>query len=115
MIFQTSAQIESVSTRADKTLKIVVGTQELNPEEKSALFGLMDKQGWFLFKENVIDIVDVPKEQAPEFDNDKSPSQRLRAVLYVYWDTKTAKKQSFNSFYDSFVEKKIKEIKETLD
>jgi hypothetical protein len=76
---------------------------------------LKSKQGWFLFKENEIVMQDIPTESAPEFKNDKTPSQRLRAALYVYWDSKTARKQDFNSFYDSWVERKIHEIKDKLD
>lgn len=112
-MFQTSSQIESISTRVDGTIKIVVGTQELNPEQMTAVFQLKGKQGWMLFKENHIESSDVPKEVAPEFSG-KSPSQRLRSTLFVYWEKNTDKKIPFNQFYESWIEKKLIEIKEYL-
>lgn len=115
MRFQTSSQIESIATRADNTLKIVIGTQELNPEQSAQLFALKGKQGWFLFAENSMTEVDVPKEQAPEFKGEKTPSQRLRACLYKYWELNTSKSKTFDDFYKEWMEKKIAEIKEHLN
>ena len=114
MLFQTSSQIESISTRADNTLKIVCGTQELTPEQATILFGLKGKQGWLLFSENSIETKDVPEEQAVEFKGDKTGSQRLRNVLYVYWETNTDKKKTFKTWYDEWIEKKILEIRDYL-
>lgn len=114
MPFQTSATIESISTRKDRTIKVIVGTQELEPSDSAELMALHNKLGWFMFAENAFTIEDIPKENAPEFKEDKSPSQRLRNTLYVYWDKCTDKKTTFNNFYDQFIEKKIREIKELL-
>jgi len=105
---------KSISTRADNTIKIVIGTQELSPEEATALFGLKGKLGWLLFSENVLTELSIPKEPAPEFKSDKSPSQRLRAVLYKFWELNTNKVKSFDTFYKEWVEKKIREVKELL-
>lgn len=113
-MLQVPATIEGVSTRKDKTIKVVLGTQETDPDTMAGLMGLHDKLGWFMFAENAFTETDIPVENAPEFKEDKSPSQRLRSVLWVYWDQCTDKKQSFNNFYDSWVEKKIREVKELL-
>lgn len=112
--FNTASVIESVSTRADGTIKIVIGTQETSPEQMAALFALKGGQGWFLFSENKIQEQDIPEEPSPEFKSDKSPSERLRAVLYVYWQTNTAMKKPFNTWYKDWIEGKIKEIKDYL-
>ncbi len=114
MPFQVPATIESISTRKDRTMKVIIGTQELEPKDSAELMSLHNTLGWFMFAENAFEVKDIPKENAPEFKDDKSPSQRLRAILWVYWDTCTNKSTTFNSFYDQFVEKKIKEIKELL-
>lgn len=108
------ATIENISTRVDKTLKIIISTQETTSEQSSKLFSLHQKFGWFLFDENDIKEKDVPLEPAPEFKTDKSPSQRLRAVLYVYWEENTKKNENFDDFYKKWIEKKIGEIKEYL-
>jgi hypothetical protein len=112
--FNTSSMIESVSTRADGTIKIVIGTQELTPEHMAALFTLKGAQGYFLFSENEIKEIDIPKEPSPEFKSDKTPSQRLRAALYVYWEKNTGKTKPFDEWYKNWIEKKLTEIKETL-
>ena len=114
MLFQTSSIVESISTRADGTLKVVFGTQELTPEQATILFGLRGKQGWLLFSENSIETKDVPEEQAVEFKGDKSPSQRLRNTLYVYWENCTNKSKTFKTWYDEWYEKKINEVKDYL-
>lgn len=113
--FQTSSQIESVSTRADNTIKIVLGTQELSPEQATMLFSLKGRQGWMMFSENELNQEDIPQEPAPEFKTDKTPSQRLRAVLYKFWELNTNKVKQFDDFYKEWMEKKISEIKEHLN
>ncbi len=114
MMFQTASQIESISTRRDKTIKIVVGTQELEASAMATLFGLQDKIGWFLFSENEIEKADIPEEPSPEFKTDKSPSKQLRDILWHYWDKNTSHKPDFETFYRLWIQKKIKEIQDTL-
>lgn len=113
-MFQCASSIENITTRKDGTLKLTVGTQELTSEQMAEVMKLHNKLGWFLFSENDIDKSDIPKENAPEFSGDKSPSQRLRSILYVYWDKCTDKTLTFNQYYDKFVQKKINEIKDKL-
>lgn len=113
--FQTASTIESVATRADNTIKVVIGTQELDPEQATALFALKGKVGWMLFKENEIVEKDLPDEPAPEFENEKSPSERLRAVMWIYWDTKTKKEKTFEEFRREHMEKIIEFWKGKLD
>lgn len=45
----------------------------------------------------------------------KSPSQRLRGVLYTYWSQQLSHKHpDFKVWYENWIEKKIAEIKEYL-
>jgi len=115
MKLTASAVIEKVATRVDNTLAISISTQELDPTEAATLFTLKGKQGYFLFAENQLSEVDIPKEPAVEFKSDKSPSQRLRSVLYIYWKDNTNKAKTFDEFYKSWIEKKIQEIKDNLN
>jgi hypothetical protein len=114
-IFQVSSMIEAVSTRVDGTYKIVVGTPELSPEQAASLFALKGRQGWFVFKENAITPDEVPDEPVTEFRDEKSPSKRLKSVLYLYWRDHTSKNPDFNTFYSSWMERKIQEIKDKLN
>ncbi len=117
-MFQTASVIEKMTTRADKTVKLVVSTQELKPNEATELFKLINKAGYFLFKENEIFFEDIPLEDAKIDDNEKSVSQRLRSVLFVWHKQQTEKGKrtdTFNTFYREYMETKIDKIKETLE
>lgn len=113
-MFQVSSTIEQVKSMADNTWQLKISTQELQPDQVAQIAMLKGKLGWFLFDENTLDMGNVPKEPAPEFKKDKSPSQRLRNTLYVYWSNCTNQTKTFQNFYDEWVEKKITEIKDYL-
>ena len=80
------AQVESVSSRRDNTLKLVFGTQEL--KEGAELFALQNKMVNLAI--NVLDISDSDIELLAsnkfgieDLPNKKSQSKRLRDVIYV--------------------------------
>jgi len=114
MKLQLPATISGFRTMADNGVRITIDTQELEPDAYKAIGSLVKKFGWLLFSENIMKEEDVPDEQAPEFKGEKSPSQRLRACLYKYWELNTNQSKTFNSFYNDWIEKKTKEIKELL-
>lgn len=102
----------------NKSIRIHVDTQEaLTPDTVANIYGLKDKLGWFFFaeqKEKLPSVVDTSK--LPEIhveEGEKSPSQRLRAVLYVYWQQKGSK-DDFELFYKRWMERTINAIKEQL-
>lgn len=109
-----SAIIDGVSKKKDATLSIKLGTQELSPEDTAKIFEMGNKQIYVAFAETEITKLDIPEEMV-EFPGDKSPSERLRGVLYVYWDTKTDKKKSFDEFRKDYMEKIISNVKDKLD
>ena len=98
-ILQAPAQIESVATLKDGTIKLSVYTQELPPEEMTALFGLTRKMGWFMFAENTGELneIDIPKDNA-ETGIKKSDSQVLRSVIYLCGE-KLGKKDSDDYYH----------------
>ena len=118
-IFQVPAGIPlgGIRTLADGTLKITIETPELTEEEYAKLFKIRGGQGYFLFKNCAFteeDIKDVP-EIAKEFKTDKSPSQRLRNVIYLIWEKNTDKKEQFDAFYKKNIENIIKQYKDKLE
>jgi len=115
-----NAEVESVSTRKDRTIKLVLGTQEMKPQEAGELFGLQNsliavgiksasltQSEIELLKQSKIEIDDIPES--------KSPSQRLRAVLYRLWEQSDGGYSDFPLFYVSKMEKLIEHFKEKLD
>lgn len=117
-MIQIPSTIESISTRKDRTLKVVVGTQELDSETASELMRHNQLYGYFMFAENKIKPEEVPVEDAPEFEDEKSPSQRLYNCLYVYWKQQTdlgKELRTFNQFRIEQMEKFIQAVKNKLD
>lgn len=116
IMFQVPASIEKVETMADRCLKLRIDTSiELPPEEEAKIMALRNKNGWLLFKPSEIKIedIDVP-EVVPEFKSDKTPSQRLRAVIFVNWEQSTNKLKGFESYYREQMEFIINKYKEKL-
>lgn len=115
-IFSAPAIIEKVQTLVDGGVKFTVNTPELNPESMTKLFSLTKKSGYFLFSESgSIDTKDIPDVPLDLEAGEKSPSQRLRSVLYVYWEENTSKREPFDVFYKKSIEKLITGLKEKLD
>lgn len=112
-LFQTPAAIHGVRTLVDGGVKIELITPELAADELTMLFNLHNKTGYFVFKENTITPKDIPDVEVDVESGEKSPSQRIRAKLYVYWNDNTDKSQPFDNYYRAFmsrVENKIDEM-----
>lgn len=106
-LFQTPAIIQSVRTMVDGGNKLDVVTRELAPEEMTELFRLKNKEGWLLFKENAIEMEDIqnlPDEPLEKFDK-KSPSERLRDRMFVYYKKTHKDTSGFNLWYDQSLDK----------
>ena len=91
---------------ADKSLRLQVDTQELPKDDKAKVFDLHETLGWFVFSKAEIqedDLVDLP-EIKPEFE-EKSPSQRLRARLFVYYNHTHVNKEDFPEWYKKTMNK----------
>ena len=100
---------------SDGGWKLVVETQELTPQQVASVAQLKEKIGWFLFSENTINKIDIPDDPAPEFAGEKSLSERFRAVMFVFWNTKTDKKKTFDEFRKEKMEQLIEFWKGKLD
>lgn len=115
---QFSAQIDGVTAKKDRTLSLRLGTQELTADDTSYLFDLMGKQIWVGIAETEIESLDVP-EVLPEMKGDKTPSQRLRGLLYKYWEKKYSsktytEKPTFPRFYEDYMFKLCESLKDKI-
>lgn len=108
------AILDSVSTRKDRSFKIVFESQEIGSEQASNMFGMMDSCGWLIFAPYERSEVVIPNDPPPEFKAQKSYSQRLREVLYVLWKQK-GKVGDSESFYREHMERFIQNIKDRLE
>jgi hypothetical protein len=121
LFFQIPAQLKKngIKTMADGGLNLTFETGEVSPAEFGALSMIRGKHGQvaFITKEtplvdSEIDQLDVP-DVTPEFAGEKSPSQRLRSVLYRLWEQK-GEKRDFEVFYRTVMDRIIEQYKEKL-
>jgi len=113
MILQVPAILTNVSLIHDKGLRLSFSTNEMSYREKQDAIELHDSFGHLLFSPNTISDRDIPKENAE--DRTKTPSKRLRAVLYVMHTQQGGKPEDFEPFYREKMEKLIDQIKARLD
>ena len=107
------AQVVDLKPRADKSWKISFETRELAGEDVKILADNFQGEGWLLFKPNGLIVPEeIPLDQADS--GAKSPSQKLRSVMYVYWK-QTNGKGDFDSFYRVQYDRLIELYKEKID
>jgi hypothetical protein len=105
--------IESISSRKDKTLKIVVGTQEASPELAAKLFALQDQYTKFLFAPNITTEA-IKLMEGVELDPPKtakySKSQIMRFALKDLYKQDQKGFPDFDTFYDNHMDLLIEQI-----
>ena len=104
--------LSSASTRVDGSLGLRFSTPQLTSEEKVAL---LDLQGINL--KMLLQPLDGPDELVSvkgELDV-KTPSQRLRSVLFVWFKQTPDPKPSFEEFYRQKMEAMIEHVKSKLE
>jgi hypothetical protein len=112
-ILQLPAQIIDFKPRADMSVKISFETRQVTGDEAALLMDNFRGEGWLVFKPNgEVSLPELPEGVAET--GAKSPSQRLRAVLYILW-TQKGKKGDFESFYRTEYEKLIEFFKSKLE
>ncbi len=118
-MFRVPATITKVETMSDRSIKLIVRTQELMASDKAELMELDNQLGHFVFApaEERITEADIPTEKLER--GEKSPSQRLRAVYFRQWEQMEvkpgAKKPDFELFYRVKLERLIEAEKGKLN
>jgi hypothetical protein len=109
--------VAKVSTLADGSISLTIHTQELPEETMMRLFQLRKKPGMILISSDNIskeEVIEVEKFTTDFEIGGKTPSQRLRGVLYRVWE-QTDQKFDFPIWYESQLERIINKYKSTLD
>jgi len=109
---QIPATMTGASTLSDGGMSLRFHTQELQDEEAVEVMKHRNEFGYLLFSPNEFQDKDIPKGEA-EYEG-KTPSQRLRAVLFVYWQQIGAK-GDFENFYRTRMDKIVEQVKAKLD
>lgn len=108
-------QLEAVKDMADRSCKMTFATRELDNREFTDLRDLRGQLGWLMFGINEIKEEEMPKEQAEV--GSKTPSQRLRAALYVLYKQEKEDNQTelvFDLWYSARMESIIEAVKKKI-
>lgn len=113
-MFKAQSLISGIRTLADRTIRIQVDCNEMTPEDEAQLFQLRNTYGWFGFEKGEVADFELPKEKL-EFTNQKSPSERLCNVMYLYHKKINGKPEEFEAFRLRQMERIIQRYKDLLD
>lgn len=113
--FQVPAALEGVSFLKDGGVSVRFHTHELEVSEKTAISDFYQQFGWLLFTAEEQDVNSLELEQIRKDTGGKSPSQRLRAVLYVAYQQSGQSDKTFDQYYGEKMEQFITHIKAKLD
>lgn len=110
-------QIETVATRADRTLKVILGTQEATPYAADLVL-MNQKIVYVAIKEAKFTAQEEDELnglQSEFVDNPKKrPSRRLRDVLYRLWEQDKKGFEDANLHYLHMMERIIEHYKAKL-
>jgi hypothetical protein len=108
------AAVTKVTTLRDRTVRLQVDCQEIPPEQMAEVFSLLDTLGWFFFHPKPIAEIDTKGLPEVKPRDGRTPSQRLRACLYVLWEQRHPD-APFEAFYEAQMERIIAHLKEQMD
>lgn len=111
-----AAQVETISTRRDRTVKIVLGTQELAPALAGDLLAMNNDVISIYLCPSTIDNREI--EQVDKIDPDlggKSQSQRIRNVLYKLFEQDKEGYKEFDAYYRKKTELYIEHLKSKIE
>lgn len=113
-ILKHAAILDGVTPRVDGSLTLRFITQEVTKPEIVTAMEYYQSFGYLVFKKNTVSIDDIPKGNASR--DGKSPSQRLRARLYVYHQEKRiGAPEEFEQWYERQLEKLGQQYLEKLE
>lgn len=109
--------IEGLKTRQDGSVVLSFSTQELDPDAAGRLFQFRNKYVKCLLSDNGIQKLEeelVDAAQAVDGRKSKSPSQRLRSVLFLVHTNNGGVKEDFDKFYGPEMERIIEHYKSKI-
>lgn len=112
------AQLESYRSLKDRTLKITFETNELNPKDLLGVAENLTQFGYLAFKPEPFKKEEremIEQLETGYEDRGKTPSQRLRGVLYRNYEKDNEGFDTFTRYYDHHMEKIVTHFKSKLD
>ena len=110
--------VDNIRTLSDKSLSIKLGTPELSADKVAELYKVLHQPGFVVFSTEEISQKQIDAVESASIDMEfdtKTPSQRLRAVLYRLWEQLSPKEKDENGAtkyvdFDLCYKRKMNEI-----
>lgn len=107
--------VENITTRKDRTLKVILGSQELTPRQAGELFELLNQLAYVLISPKGINQEQIDTVEKADLElGGKTQSQRIRGVLYKLFEQDNEGFSSFDTYYKSKTEKYIEHLKSKI-
>lgn len=106
---------DNLTFRKDGSVKLSFETPELTPEDLHFLLGQRNTAGWLLYSPNQVQPEDIPTEDSDI--KQKTPSQRIRSVLFILYQQATEKGTfvgEFQGYYNENMERIIQQLKDKI-
>ena len=110
--------LENISTRSDGSIKVVIGSQEMDESNAGQIFGLRNKFIKILLSDSNISEMEeslINEQQIQNGKKVKTKSQRMRAVLYRLHESNGGNVDTFQAYYDERMELMIDQIKARIE
>lgn len=109
------AIVEKISTLKDGSVSLTIYTQELSPQKAAEIFTLRGKLSTVYvspaeISQKELSLVDSIEPELPG----KSPSQRMRNVLYIIWKQDNEGYKDFPQYYDAKMNVFIETLKQNI-
>ena len=99
-VVQIPVTLDAANRRKDRSASLrFSSTQELRTADFAELDPAHTIKRLAPVRSERVDEGDIPADDAP--DDGKRPSQRLRAVLFIWWRQNTDQSEPFQRFYES--------------
>lgn len=112
------AILESVRSLKDRTYKLTFETNEPSEDQALAIHNNLLSAGYLAFKEEKFRTEELKQLEDLKSDfelKDKTPGQRLRAVLYRLWEQHPEGYKTFPPYYEFKVDQITAHFKSKLD
>jgi hypothetical protein len=112
------AVLQSFRSRVDRSITIQFETGEVSPEEVSGVAQNLQTAGFLAFNKDVFktEQLSLIEEMKADYeDRSKTPSKRLRDVLFIAYKQKNEGYEQFEDYYRSKLEKFINHVKSKLE
>lgn len=110
------AQLENITTRKDRTLKLTFGTQEMTPKKAGEVMAMANSLCYLAIKPEIFtkdEESNISKLKTEPVG--KSQSKRLRDVLFRLHEQKPEGFTDFEAFYQNKMEGLITHFKNKLE